>query len=199
MSASQTLTLLSAPSPDGVLIEAMQRVARGDADAFSAVYDELAPLVFGITSRVLRDRSIAEEVTQEVFVELWKTAQRYEAARGSVRSWAATMAHRRAIDRVRSEDASKRRDTFDLTESLVGGAPLDPVAAEVESSFDRYRVHHALAGLAAHQREAIELAYVGGLSYREVSERLGVPEGTVKTRIRDGMMRLRAVLEVDHE
>lgn len=199
MSVAQTLTPLSMRSAEDGLINTMQRVAAGDADAFSQLYDELAPLVFGVTVRVLRDRSIAEEVSQEVFVELWRTANRYDQSRGSVRAWAATLAHRRAIDRVRSEDAAKRRDTLDLTESTFAAEALDPVAAEVESSFDRYRVHQALAGLAPQQREAIELAYVGGFTYREVAERIGVPEGTVKTRIRDGMMRLRAELGVDHE
>lgn len=167
----------------------VSRAARGDESAFAGLYDLLAPLVHGVAARVVRDPSIAEEVTQEVFVELWRTAPRYDETRGSVRSWATTVAHRRAVDRVRSEQAARDRHDKDGRQVVAG--PHDPVAHEVETTLDRSRVRRALEALSESQREAVELAYFGGHTYREVAALLGVPEGTVKTRIRDGMIRLR--------
>lgn len=165
------------------------RAARGDESAFTDLYDLLAPLVYGVIARVVRDPSMAEEVTQEVFVELWRTAPRYDLERGSVRSWATTVAHRRAVDRVRSEQAARDRHDRDGRQTIT--ANHDLVAHEVESNIDRTRVRRALESLSSTQREAVELAYFGGHTYREVAVLLGVPEGTVKTRIRDGMIRLR--------
>jgi RNA polymerase sigma-70 factor (ECF subfamily) len=140
---------------------------------------------------VVRDPSQSEEVTQEVFVELWRVAARYDASRGSVRSWSATVAHRRAVDRVRAEQSARERV------ARHGGDALrehDEVVAAVESHVDRVRVRRALATLSPVQREAVELAYYGGHTYREVAALLDVAEGTVKTRIRDGMIRLRDAL-----
>lgn len=164
------------------------RAAQGDESAFAGLYDLLVPIVFGVVARVVRDPSMAEEVTQEVFVELWRTAPRYDESRGSVRTWATTIAHRRAVDRVRSEQAARDRHDRDGRETTT---THDPVSHEVESSIDRTRVRKALEALSASQRSAVELAYFGGHTYREVAVLLGVPEGTVKTRIRDGMIRLR--------
>jgi RNA polymerase sigma-70 factor, ECF subfamily len=152
------------------------------------LYDHLSPMVFGIVRRVVRDPSMSEEVTQEVFVELWRIAGRHDAARGSVTSWAATIAHRRAIDRVRSEQSTRDRNDRDGAKRVI--EPDEP-ATLVESSLDAARVRRALGRLTAAQREAIELAYFGGHTYREVAVLLGVAEGTIKTRIRDGMIRLR--------
>jgi RNA polymerase sigma-70 factor (ECF subfamily) len=174
-------------------VELVHRVACGDQNAFSRLYDQLAPLVYGVVLKVLRSPAQAEEVTQEVFVELWRTATRFDGSRSSVRTWAAMVAHRRAVDRVRSEQASRRRDDLDVSYSP---APHDVVVAEVESSIDQYRVRKALASLSDSQREAVELAYFGGRTYREVAVLLGVAEGTVKTRIRDGLIRLRGELGV---
>lgn len=174
-------------------IDLVHRVACGDQDAFSRLYDQLAPLVYGVVLKVLRSPAQAEEVTQEVFVELWRTATRFDGTRSSVRTWAAMVAHRRAVDRVRSEQASRRRDDRDV--SYVA-TPHDVVVAEVESSIDQYRVRKALTSLSDSQREAVELAYFGGRTYREVAVLLGVAEGTVKTRIRDGLIRLRGELGV---
>lgn len=168
--------------------ELVHLVARGDQQAFARLYDQLAPMVYGVVLKVLRDPAQSEEVAQEVFVELWRTATRFDGTRSSVRTWAAVVAHRRAIDRVRSEQASRRRDDLD---ALKAPAPHDTVVAEVESSIDQYRVRKALNALTPTQREAVELAYFGGHTYREVAVLLGVPEGTVKTRIRDGMIKLR--------
>jgi RNA polymerase sigma-70 factor (ECF subfamily) len=123
-----------------------------------------------------------------VFVELWRLAARYDASRGSPRSWAATVAHRRAIDRVRSEQSARDRDVRDAAAATL---EHDPVDVEVEASIDRARVRRALDRLTELQREAVELAYYGGHTYRQVAVLLDVAEGTVKTRIRDGMIRLR--------
>ena len=166
----------------------MQRVAQGDEAAFAELYDHLSPLVYGVVLKVLRDPAQSEEVAQEVFVELWRTATRFDRSKASVRTWASTVAHRRAVDRVRSEQASRERDDRDAVRVVV---PHDSVVAEVESSIDQHRVRKALATLTESQRQAVELAYFGGNTYREVAVLLGVPEGTVKTRIRDGMIRLR--------
>jgi len=171
----------------------LQRAGRGDESAFRELYDDLAPMLHGIVLKVVRDPAQSEEVTQEAFVELWRLAPRYDAARGSVRSWAATLAHRRAIDRVRSEQASR-----DRTEREAQKRPIqsDDVAEEVVANIDGTRVRKALARLTDIQRQAVELAYFGGHTYREVAVLLDVAEGTIKTRIRDGMIRLRDELEV---
>jgi RNA polymerase sigma-70 factor (ECF subfamily) len=166
----------------------LRAAGRGDQSAFGELFDELAPVVHGVVLRVVRDPSMAEEVTQEVFVELWRLAARFDGTKGSARSWAATLAHRRAIDRVRSEQ--KSRDRQDREAAKV--APdHDVVVAAVESSMDTLRVRKAMDRLSELQREAVELAYYGGHTYREVAVLLGVPEGTVKARIRDGLIRLR--------
>jgi RNA polymerase sigma-70 factor (ECF subfamily) len=144
--------------------------------------------VHGIVLSVLRDPAQAEEVTQEVFVELWRLAPRYDENRGSVKTWAATVARRRAIDRVRSEQSA--RDRLDR-EAYKRVAEVDSVVEAVESTLDQARVRRALANLSAAQREAVELAYFGGHTYREVAVLLEVAEGTVKSRIRDGMIHLR--------
>ena len=171
----------------------LSRAGRGDHSAFAELYDSLAPLLHGIVLRVVRDPAQSEEVTQEAFVELWRLAPRYDASRGSVRSWATTLAHRRAIDRVRSEQSSRNR-----TEREAQNRPIQSgdVAEQVVANIDGTRVRKALERLTEIQRQAVELAYFGGHSYREVAVLLGVAEGTIKTRIRDGMIRLRDELGV---
>ena len=166
----------------------LRAAGRGDQAAFGELYDQLAPVVFGVVLKVVRDPAQSEEVAQEVFVELWRLAARYDATRGSVMSWAATMAHRRAIDRVRSEQSARNRVAREVS-NLV--PDHDDVVGQVETTPDRARVRRALEQLSPLQREALELAYFGGHTYREVAVLLGVAEGTVKTRIRDGMIRLR--------
>jgi RNA polymerase sigma-70 factor (ECF subfamily) len=166
----------------------LQRAGRGDEAAFGELYDELAGLINGTVRRVVRDPSQSDEVTQEVFIELWRLAPRFDEARGSVRSWAVTIAHRRAIDRVRSEQASRDRLERESNKRVI---EHDAVADEVETTFEQARVRRALGRLTAPQREAVELAYFGGHTYREVATLLDVAEGTVKSRIRDGMIRLR--------
>ena len=171
----------------------LSRAGRGDQSAFAELYDQLAPLLYGVVLKVVRDPSQSEEVTQEAFIELWKLAPRYDPSRGSVRSWAATLAHRRAIDRVRSEQASR-----DRTEREAHKRPIQSsdVAEQVVANIDGTRVRKALERLTEIQRQAVELAYFGGHSYREVALLLDVAEGTIKTRIRDGMIRLRDELGV---
>lgn len=174
--------------PDDIVGALLLRAGRGDQAAFGELYDELAPMVHGVVLKVVRDPAMSEEVTQEVFVELWRLAARFDGTKGTARSWASTLAHRRAIDRVRSEQASRDRNDRDAQRAV---APHDVVAAEVETTLDVARVRRALAQLSDLQREAVELAYFGGHTYREVAVLLGVAEGTVKSRIRDGLIRLR--------
>lgn len=171
---------------------AFERVREGDERAFADFYDEVAPVVFGVILHVLRDRAQAEEVTQEVFVELWRTAPRFDPGRGSVRGWATTIARRRAVDRVRSEQSARDREVADGARVVPND---DDVADRVVTELDRAGVAEALAALSDTQREAVSLAFYGGLTYREVAARLAVPEGTAKTRIRDGLTKLRGVME----
>lgn len=188
-----TIEAVSREADEGVdpATLAFERVRLGDEQAFAEFYDLVAPLLFGVITRVLRDRSQAEEVTQEVFVELWRTAQRFDAQRGSIRAWAATMAHRRAVDRVRSEQSARDRDVADAARIV---RPHDEVADEVATSIDRADVAEALNVLSDTQREAVSLAFYGGLTYRDVAARLEIPEGTAKTRIRDGLTKLRETM-----
>jgi RNA polymerase sigma-70 factor (ECF subfamily) len=180
------------PSGGDPQLGLIQRVGRGDQAAFADLYDTVAPLVHGLVLRIVRDPSQTEEVVQEVFVELWRVAPRFDPTRGTVTSWVATIAHRRAVDRVRSEQAARNRVE---RERMRVERPHDEVADSVvavdQTQFERRRVRRALDRLTSMQREAVELAYFGGHTYREVAMLLGVPEGTVKTRIRDGMIRLR--------
>ena len=174
------------------LNDLLVHVARGDQDAFEALYDRMAGPVYGVIRRVLRDPSQSEEVTQEVLLEVWRTATRFDPALGGAATWVTTIAHRRAIDRVRSAAAAASREAknADVT------PPHDEVAEAVEASLDRERVRRCLDGLTDIQRESITLAYYGGHSYRQVSELLHVTLGAIKTRIRDGLIRLRDCLGV---
>ncbi|MFE0737313.1 ECF RNA polymerase sigma factor SigK [Streptomyces sp. NPDC058855] len=178
----------------GDLAEVMRDVARGDKEAFSALYDALAPLVFGITLKVVRDRAQSEEVTQEVMIELWRQAARYRPDAGSVTTWAATIAHRRAVDRVRSAQASADREQAQAAREHA--TAYDEVSEQVETRLESEQVRRCLRGLTEIQRQAVTLAYYGGLSYREVAESLRTPLPTIKTRMRDGLIRLRDCMGV---
>ena len=168
-------------------------VARGDQDAFEQLYDRLAGPAYGVIRRVLRDPSQSEEVTQEVLLEVWRTAARFDPAMGGAATWVMTIAHRRAIDRVRSSAAAAERE-----QKTAQVNPLrDEVADAVEASLDRERVRRCLDGLTELQRESITLAYYGGYSYRQVAELLSVTLGAIKTRIRDGLIRMRDCLGVN--
>jgi RNA polymerase sigma-70 factor (ECF subfamily) len=185
----------AAPRPgDDPLVGLLALVAAGDEQAFAELYRRVAPAVFGLVVKVVRDPAQAEEVTQEVFVELWRTASRFDPARGTARSWVMTCAHRRAVDRVRSAERAARRD--DLAGRRDQGRPYDEVVEQVETGLERERVRRGLAALTDLQREAVVLAYYGGYTHRQIAELLGVPSGTVKTRLRDGLLRLRDHLGV---
>jgi RNA polymerase sigma-70 factor (ECF subfamily) len=176
----------------GTLEGCLERVARGDRDAFDAVYETMAGPVFGLARRVLRDPAQAEEVAQEVLVEVWRTASRYDPKLGSAQNWVMTMAHRRAIDRVRACEASARRDLRAAQE--MAQTPYDEVVEAVETRLDQERVRRCLRTLTELQRESVTLAYYGGYTYSQVAGLLGAPLGTVKTRMRDGLARLRDCL-----
>jgi RNA polymerase sigma-70 factor (ECF subfamily) len=170
----------------------MARVARGDTDAFAALYDLMAPRVYGLIRRVLRNPAQSEEVTQEVMVEVWRTATRYDADRGSLTSWVLTMAHRRAIDRVRSEQSSTDREQAVAAASST--TEYDEVSETVTTNLEAEQVRHCLSSLTELQRESVTLAYYGGYSYREVAELLDAKLATIKARMRDGLIRLRDCL-----
>lgn len=174
--------------------ELLVRTARGDREAFAELYDRMAGKVFGVIRKVLRDPSYSEEVTQEVFTEAWRLANRFDPDKGSASTWLLTMAHRRAIDRVRSEQAS--RDRTERVGHQERQRPFDQVAERVETKIEHQQVRGALDELTDLQHEAIDLAYYQGYTYREVAELLDKPLGTIKTRIRDGLIRLRDTLEV---
>lgn len=164
---------------------ALGRVARRDADAFAAFYDHTRARVYGLVTRVLRDPGYSEETTQEVYLEVWRTAAAFDVAKGSALSWLLTLAHRRAVDRVRTEQAASQR------EARYGAANVDPPSDVVTDSAiaadERRRVQECLDGLTKIQRRCIELAYYEGLTYVEVSQRLSANVSTVKSRMRDAL------------
>jgi RNA polymerase sigma-70 factor, ECF subfamily len=170
----------------------LKQVSLGDHRAFEAVYDQLGGPVYGLVRKVLRDPAQSEEVAQEVMLEIWRTASRFDPDRGSAISWAMTIAHRRAVDRVRSETAATQR------EQKVAPGPVsgDDVAELVETALDRQRVRRCMGALTDLQADAVKLAYYSGYTYPQVAGLLGVALGTVKTRIRDGLIRLRDCMEV---
>ncbi|OEV08980.1 RNA polymerase subunit sigma [Streptomyces nanshensis] len=176
------------------LAELLKEVARGDHDAFAAVYDRIAGPVLGLVRNVLRDPAQSEEVTQEVLVEVWRTAAHFRPDKGSAMAWVMTFAHRRAVDRVRSAQAAADREE---RAALLDRTPAyDEVTEAVESRLEREQVRRCMRTLTELQRESVTLAYYRGLTYREVAELLTQPLGTVKTRLRDGLIRLRDCLGV---
>ena len=181
----------SAGHAPGAGLEALlSGVARGDQAAFEAVCERAGPTVFGVVRSVVRDPFQAEEVCQEVLLEVWRCASRFQPGRGSALAWLTTIAHRRAIDRVRSEQRLAARQIRTASHPVA----YDEVAEKVEVRLERERVRRCLGALTELQRESVTLAYYGGYTFREVAGLLGVPEGTVKTRMRDGLIRLRDCL-----
>jgi RNA polymerase sigma-70 factor, ECF subfamily len=171
----------------------MQATARGDEAALAGLYDALSPAVFGLAKRVVRDPSRAEEITQDVFLSVWRFATRFDPAKGSARTWILTLTHRRAVDVVRADAAASRR------EQRAGAAhdtPYDTVLEEASSRLEGEQVRDCLETLTDLQRESVLLAYYGGYTYPEVSTLLDVKLPTVKTRMRDGLIRLRDCLGV---
>ena len=192
-----TVTAMSTSNPrdaaETSAESALVAAARGDQAAFAAFYDATAAAAHGTVLRVLRDPAQSEEVVQEVFLEAWRTAARFDPARGSARAWVVTMAHRRAVDRVRAAQASANRDEKVGVRELP---PYDSVSEEVQVLLEQDEVRRALTSLTPLQREAIDLAYYGGRTHRQIADDLAVPLGTVKTRLRDGLIRLRDAMGV---
>ena len=172
----------------------LRRVAEQDVDAFAAFYDHTRARVFGLVLRVLRDPGYSEETTQDVYLQVWRNAAAYNPAAGTPLAWLMTLAHRRAVDRVRSEQSASQR------ESRYGAAnvelPADRVAESVIQLDEQRQVSECLAALTDPQRECIQLAYYEGLTYVQVSERLSANLATIKSRMRDGIRGLRKCLGV---
>lgn len=169
-------------------------VALGDEAAFEELYDAVAPRVFGLVRRVVRDSAQSQEVTQEVFLDIWEQASRFDRDKGKAISWILVIAHRKAVDKVRASQASSDRDLRQGIKEYKES--YEDVADTVEGQLEAERVQQALKSLTAAQQEAISLAYYGGYTHQEVAEFLQVPVGTIKTRIRDGMIRMRDTLGV---
>lgn len=175
--------------------ELLQQAASGDLEAFGRFYDLMAPRVYGLALRVLRDPGYAEETVQEVFLQVWKQARDYRPSLGSVQSWVLTITHRRAVDRVRSESSAARRDEMDAAAEVTESADIaEQVTDQIARDQDAAEVRRCLGTLTDNQRESIELAYYTGLTYREVADRLGAALPTIKSRIRDGLRRLKNCL-----
>lgn len=188
-----------APSSEGApaapdLAELLKRSGRGDQAAFARLYDATSARAYGLAVRVVRDPAQAEEVTQEAFLEIWRSSGRFDTARGSALAWMLTIVHRKAVDRVRSAEASTRRDlSYQQQNQPVAH---DSTAEAAHASLEAHRVRGALGTLTQVQREALELAYFGGYTHTEVATMLDLPVGTAKTRIRDGLIRLRDAMGV---
>ncbi|HSX67921.1 ECF RNA polymerase sigma factor SigK [Nocardioides sp.] len=179
-------------SPD--LAGLLRLSARGDEAAFATLYDAMSARVYGLLLRVVRDPAQAEEVTQETFLEIWRTASRFDPSRGSAVAWMLTITHRKGVDRVRSAEAASRRDATYHRETEP--VERDVTAEAATASLEAGRVRQALETLTPTQREAVELAYLGGYTHTEVASMLELPLGTAKTRIRDGLIRLRDTMGV---
>ncbi|MFF5230527.1 sigma-70 family RNA polymerase sigma factor [Dactylosporangium sp. NPDC000521] len=191
---TQRLVAVPAPQRRVDADELLSRVARGDERAFAELYDLLSPRVYGLIRRVLRDPAQSEEVAQEVMVEVWRNAGRFDGTRGSATAWVFTIAHRRAVDRVRAEQASSDRAQRVAARSV--DTPFDDVVETATARIEQQQVRRCLDGLTDLQREAITLAYYNGNSYREVADLLGTALPTIKTRMRDGLIRMRDCLGV---
>ncbi|WP_445257853.1 ECF RNA polymerase sigma factor SigK [Nocardioides aurantiacus] len=189
---SLSTTLDHGVAPD--LAELLRRCGRGDEQAFAQLYDAMAARVFGLAKRVVRDPAQAEEVTQEAFLDIWRSSGRFDESQGHAVSWMLTVVHRKAVDRVRSAEASSRRDSTYHHETHA--VEHDSTAEAATASLEAHRVRQAMAALTQAQREALDLAYFKGYTHTEVATMLDLPLGTAKTRIRDGLIRLRDHLGV---
>ena len=190
--------IASPPTPEdraAALSRDLVACSRGDERAFESLYDAIGGSVFGVVLRIVRDRAIAEEVAQEALVEVWRIAARYRPELGSARAWILTIAHRRAVDRVRSEQAHTDRL---LAHGQHFGATHEEPDHVVDIAYGKWEAKRVRAGLdllTARQREALELTYFKGYTNKELAEALGIPLGTAKARIRDGLIKLRDAWE----
>lgn len=191
---SEGSALAAIPGRDPSLEDLLAASARGDQRAFAALYDQTSPRVYGMVLRVVRDPAQSAEVTQDVYLEVWRQSARFDPTRSALLPWLLMIAHRRAVDRVRSAQSAVVRDN--RYAELSTDRPYDEVSEQVETSLEAQRVRKVMSGLTEVQREAVSLAYFGGYTHTEVAELLHVPLGTVKTRIRDGLIRLRDALGV---
>ncbi|MFJ2838511.1 MULTISPECIES: sigma-70 family RNA polymerase sigma factor [Nocardia] len=186
---------VTARAAEGVELAALlERCGLSDQQAFAELYDRTSARVFGLILRVLHDPGYAEETTQEVYLQIWRTATSFDPAKGSAVTWLMTLAHRRAVDRVRAEQAHTQREVAYGIRVL--GNEFDEVTEEVERRLEQQAVQRGLSTLTETQREAISLAYYGGRTYAEVAQHLGIGLPTVKSRIRDGLTRLKKSLGV---
>lgn len=192
--AQLRLASVDAPEVPTDLGDLLVRVARGDEAAFAAVYDALGASVYGLARRVIRDPSRAEEISQEVFIQVWQSAVRFDPQRGSAKSWVLTLAHRRAVDAVRHDQAATNRENrYDWS----NGPDFDEVEETVTISLEHEQVRRCMDGLTTLQREAVNLAFYQGYTYAEVADALEANPATVKTRMRDGIVRLRDCMGVE--
>lgn len=178
--------------------ELLALVARGDQAAFEALYDLGAARIFGLIRRVLVDAAQAEEVAQEVWLQVWQNAARFDRAKGSAMTWVSMVAHRRAVDRVRSVQAATTRENSASFES-ARDRPFDQVADSAVSRSEQQQVRACLNRLTELQRTAVVMAYYDGNTYQQVADLLSAPVGTVKTRMRDGLIRLRDCLKAGED
>jgi RNA polymerase sigma-70 factor, ECF subfamily len=175
--------------PEALLV----RVGRGERAAFDELYDTISPLVYGVARRVVRDPQMAEDIAQEALVEVWRQAPRFDPSKGRATSWIVTIAHRRAVDRVRSEQS--RHDREDRAGRATDTVSTAEPGARLEAAATTDELATGLALLTDVQRDAIRLAFYEGRTHQEVAQLLGIPLGTAKTRIRDGLIRLRDAVE----
>jgi RNA polymerase sigma-70 factor (ECF subfamily) len=164
----------------------------GDLDALAELYDQFGSVVFGVALRVTTDRHAAEDITQAVFLDLWRCPERFDPNRGPLRPWLATVAHHRGVDWMRREQAARRRDLDDGRGRLLEAMP--DIGETVEAVLMAERVREAVAALPEEERVPIRLAYFGDRTYRQVAVDLDIPEGTIKSRIRSGLWRMAKAL-----
>ena len=180
------------PDADGTLVA---RIVAGDDRALGLVYDRYGSLMYGLARRVTSSTAAAEEITQEVFVQLWEHADRFDATKGSLRAFLGAITHRRSVDWVRSEARRREREARTSQDAATGTvATVVDITTELGAQDTAARVRAAVETLPLEQREAVVLAYFGGLTFREVAARLGLPEGTAKSRLRLALGKLSAVL-----
>lgn len=184
-------------SPASVLAAALHRCAAGDEQAFAEVYDATSARAFGLAVRVLRDHAQAEEAVQEAYLQVWRQSARFDADRGSAVSWIMMIVHGTSVSQVRSSQSrSTREEVYERQNDPLRVGREDPTADSAGASMDANRVREALSQLTDLQRAAIELAYFDGRTHTEVAGIIGIPLGTAKTRIRDGLLRLRDVMAI---